>query len=1162
MSFYNPYGQQQPPPPGGGPPPPQQQQQRQPPPPGPPGPGGFGGPTAPPGGGFGGPPAAPRFGGGGGFRPSPPAPGGGRMQPPPPAGPGMPKAPGGVHNLNAGMNNMRLGLPPPGGPPPPGASSFGAAPPPPQQQHQQQMQQPPPPGAAQPQRSQPPMFHQMGPPPPGNRMNNAAPSQFYPQQQQPPPHQQHPPPPGQFQAPPDASHGHPQQQQATSVAATDFSIQIPERIFQTTAGKIPNSANISGKVPLGGVLRPLAPPTPGEEEVPVIHPGAAGIVRCKRCRTYINAHVSWLDNGRRWRCNICQQLNECPTSYFCHLDVDGLRRDKDQRPELSQAAVEWVAPKEYMVRPPQPPSYFFVLDVSAQAAQSGMLACASRSILRSLDDLPGGTRAQVGFLTFDTSVHYYSFRRGAKTPHMLVVSDLKELFVPAPEDLLVRLSETREAVELFLENLPTMFEDNLANASCLGPALKAAFTVTKHIGGKMSVFQSLQPNLADGALKVRENIRIMGTPEEVKLLRPDKTWYKDTAVEFSRTQISVDMYLFPYSYTDVAALSELPSYTAGTLHTYVLFNKDRDGPKFETELHRQLSMPTAFEAVLRIRCTKGMRITNFYGNFLIRGTDLLALPNCTSDSVFGFDLVHDEQTVNTNFITVQSALLYTTSDGERRIRVATQALPVTSLMSEVMASVNTDALCCLLSKQARNLAVKTTLDNARNKLISICGDICRASKMGDRRTVSGYSVPGVGGSNEGDNNGDKPLPDSLVLLPLYTLAMIKNVAFRGGTDVHPDERINSHMKVNSFYVKACKHFLYPRMFGIHDMPNSAGMPCASDDEESKTAGRNRIVLPSLINLSADRLSSEGIYLLDNDVDFFIWIGAQADEALVQALFGVQSLENVDMNQIFLKTNGNDQASRLDAIIQALREDESELTSIAPRIIFVREGDAAMESRFFWNFVEDRDNFNGGTYSYADFMEFIERPPNAGGMPGGMPPTNNRMPPPGGMPGRPGPMAGSSGGPPPPRGPPSNYGGPPQPPHGNYAAPPPAAAPRNFGGPPPPPSASGNFGGPPPPGNRGGPPPPPRAPNSYGAPPPSGIRGGPPAATGAPNSYGAPPPPGNRGGPPPPPMPSSGPPSAPPRFGGPPSPGFNAPRAPSSSQGMPPPPPPPPGQRRY
>jgi protein transport protein SEC24 len=36
-------------------------------------------------------------------------------------------------------------------------------------------------------------------------------------------------------------------------------------------------------------------------EIEVVDFGATGIVRCKRCRTYINPYVTWADNGRRWR---------------------------------------------------------------------------------------------------------------------------------------------------------------------------------------------------------------------------------------------------------------------------------------------------------------------------------------------------------------------------------------------------------------------------------------------------------------------------------------------------------------------------------------------------------------------------------------------------------------------------------------------------------------------------------------------------------------------------------------------------------------------------------------------------------------------------------------------------------------------------------------------
>lgn len=89
-------------------------------------------------------------------------------------------------------------------------------------------------------------------------------------------------------------------------------------------------------------------------------------------------------------------LNDVPSTYFSHLDNNNQRRDKHQRPELSRCSVEFVAPGDYMVRPPQSPVYFFVIDVSEAAVNSGMIAVMANAIKASLDELPGGVRTQIG----------------------------------------------------------------------------------------------------------------------------------------------------------------------------------------------------------------------------------------------------------------------------------------------------------------------------------------------------------------------------------------------------------------------------------------------------------------------------------------------------------------------------------------------------------------------------------------------------------------------------------------------------------------------------------------------------------------------------------------------------------------------------------------------
>jgi len=79
-------------------------------------------------------------------------------------------------------------------------------------------------------------------------------------------------------------------------------------------------------------LQPMAINDP----VPMVDFGNSTIVRCRKCRTYINPFVQWTDGGRRFRCNLCGSLTEVPVDYFCTIDANGRRRDQMERAELSQ----------------------------------------------------------------------------------------------------------------------------------------------------------------------------------------------------------------------------------------------------------------------------------------------------------------------------------------------------------------------------------------------------------------------------------------------------------------------------------------------------------------------------------------------------------------------------------------------------------------------------------------------------------------------------------------------------------------------------------------------------------------------------------------------------------------------------------------------------------
>jgi protein transport protein SEC24 len=64
---------------------------------------------------------------------------------------------------------------------------------------------------------------------------------------------------------------------------------------------------------------------------------------------------------------------------------------------------------------------------------------------------------------------------------MLVVSDIEDVFLPKPSDLLVNIAESRASLEALLGRIGEMFQDNSVMGSAMGPALQAGFKLMASI---------------------------------------------------------------------------------------------------------------------------------------------------------------------------------------------------------------------------------------------------------------------------------------------------------------------------------------------------------------------------------------------------------------------------------------------------------------------------------------------------------------------------------------------------------------------------------------------------------------------------------------------------------------------------------------------------------
>ncbi|CAG8554291.1 7755_t:CDS:10 [Diversispora eburnea] len=659
----------------------------------------------------------------------------------------------------------------------------------------------------------------------------------------------------------------------TSVTPSDKANCDPS-YKRCTLNAIPATSSLLSKsrLPLALVITPYRSLKEGDDPVPVITDTV--IARCRRCRTYINPFVTFAEGGQKWRCNMCFLLNE----------------------ELNHAVVEFVAPTEYMVRPPQPPVYLFVIDVSFPAVQSGAVATAAKTILESLDRIPNEeNRTKIGFITFDSSLHFYSLNSNASEPQMLVVSDLDDVFLPQPDDLLVNLSESRTVVESLLSRLGDMFKGTQIVGNSLGSALLAGFKLISPIGGKIVTLLSSLPSINPGALKPREDSKALGTPRESSLLLSADPFYKKFAVDCSRAQICVDMFLLSSQYTDVATL-----------------RRTEDALKFAHEFAEYLASPLGLEAVMRVRASKGLRMNTFHGNFFVRQTDLLALPNVSRDHSY----------------TIEVAIEDNITTPTRRIRVLTLALPVTNNMGELFASADQIAITTLLANKAVERSLSSKLEDARDALTNKLVDILGVYKS----------------SLTGSQSGASPqlqICDNLKLLPLLSLALLKHVGLRASSQIPTDLRSYAMCLLTTLPSQLLIPYLHPQFYSLHNMPPAVG-----------TYGPDGTIMPQPLNLSSEKLDRSGAYLLEDGQNIFIWIGRQVDPRLCADLLNVRSYEEVRAGKTTLPQLDNLFSQRVNSIIGKTRE--SRRGVYHPHLYIVKEdGDPSIRLWFLSHIIEDR-----------------------------------------------------------------------------------------------------------------------------------------------------------------------------------------------------------------
>jgi len=297
---------------------------------------------------------------------------------------------------------------------------------------------------------------------------------------------------------------------------------------------------------------------------------------------------------------------------------------------------------------------------------------------------------------------------------------------------------------------------------------------------------------------------------------------------------------------------------------------------------------------------------------------------------------------------LQAALLYTSPEGERCIRVVTRQLPIVDELRALAASVNPPAAIALAAKAAvaacARKPTKDAIDNLNAKL---------TESVVAQRSLCPPPLQ--------KTTDEIILLRALSLLPLltYSLARLPALNPLQPQALSPDAAAVQLDVVRRAPPELLTTLLMPRLFVLHRRTLGDGFaeaapahapPAKTSDATSQSDGAEgdatekrpppvEVLMPSRTEVFPD-----GVYLLDTMQELILWVGQQSAPSFLVSIFG--SATPADGAPV-LPDGANPASSRLHAMIGQLR---AKRPHYAPLVVVVQG--SSQQADFFGRLVVD------------------------------------------------------------------------------------------------------------------------------------------------------------------------------------------------------------------
>ncbi|GKY92125.1 hypothetical protein MPSEU_000183900 [Mayamaea pseudoterrestris] len=434
--------------------------------------------------------------------------------------------------------------------------------------------------------------------------------------------------------------------------------------------------------------------------------------------------------------------------------------------------------------------------------------------------------------------------------------------------------------------------------SCGGAGLAFLADALKDSGGRGTLVSWRRPNFGVGSIphrssKARGKLRaedddVPSTPLQVQsTFRSSQdeaaaTFYQRLAKSCVKNRVSLDIVmhrdpLLQHPFMDLATLGELCRVTSGKL---AWIDVSTWKTQLYEELVRQIYSFSGWDVVFKLRCSDGLQIKSLIcspGTVVeeLVGSPEVELTTLSSTTCLAIELDHRIGGVRKDqpFVFFQSATLYTTMSGQRRVRVSTLAVRTATTAKEVFRSVDFSTVSSVLLR--RVVANLRRMEGSE--------DVSLRAQTRDAIYIQCVHMLAAYRKETGSMNDQLLLPSRMQTLPLFLMALLKSLMLRPGVPVRmegagsplllrpsADERSVFQFHSATTIPAFCLQLLYPRIFAIDDAAlEGYGDWCAS---EASAEFNGFVRLPPPLYPSLEVLQDECLYLIDGGLKMYLVVG--------------------------------------------------------------------------------------------------------------------------------------------------------------------------------------------------------------------------------------------------------------------------------------------------